>query len=1229
MNVMLRSKSGGEPKRCSLQTSLAIAVVAALTLSVGSHGAPLSVAPALYSDPMRESPSRGDPGDVLLIPGWGFKLTPGAISVRVVYQRVDVTTEPLAPVPMPSAVPSVQTPQLGTIVPLSVDESSVSVRLPMVMTAGTSYALWVANPDSKQPQGYDYSNGILINDARPMWLTGTMGLRPGDEKPVPKYPFIFQKAPRPGLGREIKIVGRNLQPAPFNKTLVRFVGPFPACAQPIPKCVPFTLPAATDPYNDGSPATSRYVARLTLPSLIPFGMLGDYAIEVQRDGKSWVPLNGPGLNPSISVVLDPRGRRQYDVSTFGGNPGSVDCTPDGVTDNTLCITRAIESARLHGGGDVRFPPGAWTVNLKCWAWAPAPNQPNYIPNYSSISDQYNGNPNDPVPSYQVCDILWRNQGLVVPNNVNLVGQGWQGGPSQTIIQTGPAFDQSLLTYLATPTSQGGALSPPPAPPLPPAADPCGSPQAKQTYACGDPNADPFQRQTLFTLEGNNIVQGIGFRDTYPSAALALLFPDTPKVYGPGQIGPGSQSLLMFGDNITITGNSFGPENAPYNAVMNTYSAAVDSTFGTDIPQNPRRDIVITHNQFGAFGPPINLGVLGDAAISGNVFTPGAWNDQVAVGVGGSRRVEIAANVLKGDDQAASGPSLLGWRAGFFFPSTTSQEHLLVIANKFTCVGARFGFDGEAIAFDSNQDQIGFISSQNVTHFVAHAPVPANFPSSQDVVTVHPGPGEALLSAPSDSSSKDADGYAGRWLRVVFGQGLGQARKIVSARKMASGDLRLFVSPSFDVAPSAGDLAPPGGLPSRIIVSEQAWQSYVVDNLVDNSCSTGRFIQDHGFGGFVSHWNEGLIGFGGSGADNVIEANSQNKTQGILLTTTYMSPIARTQVSQFFVEIRGNSIRESFGFPLAEPNQHDAYGSGINLTTQVGQVSAGGLAIPGTPDSDEMGFGVTISNNTIRDAALRDPNFQKKYVWAVGVSVDGNWSSESAGMPGYADTLIFGNDIREIQVPQGSPFYPAVVRGVGIANGAQNPNYPKGTVVCENKITVDPAVPQAIADLPPPPPAPAQPSTLTSCTGAVVGIGNGGFESGTLAGWTVAGGVAASSAISHGGSYSAQLGGSGPTSGDSSIVQTFTAPTGTSTLSFWYRNSCPDTVNSDWATAALVDNTTHTTTAVLAKTCTQVAAWAQVTAAVTAGHSYTLILTSHDDNDPANPTYTLFDDVTLQ
>ena len=58
-------------------------------------------------------------------------------------------------------------------------------------------------------------------------------------------------------------------------------------------------------------------------------------------------------------------------------------------------------------------------------------------------------------------------------------------------------------------------------------------------------------------------------------------------------------------------------------------------------------------------------------------------------------------------------------------------------------------------------------------------------------------------------------------------------------------------------------------------------------------------------------------------------------------------------------------------------------------------------------------------------------------------------------------------------------------------------------------------------------------------------------------------------------------------------------------------------------------TAGTTTTVLARTCSNTGTWASKTAAVVGGHSYTLTLADHDDNYPGDPTYTLYDDVTLQ
>ena len=143
-----------------------------------------------------------------------------------------------------------------------------------------------------------------------------------------------------------------------------------------------------------------------------------------------------------------------------------------------------------------------------------------------------------------------------------------------------------------------------------------------------------------------------------------------------------------------------------------------------------------------------------------------------------------------------------------------------------------------------------------------------------------------------------------------------------------------------------------------------------------------------------------------------------------------------------------------------------------------------------------------------------------------------------------------------------------------------------------------------------------------------GVVNGGFETGNFTGWTPSGTESVSNSGPHSGTYADQAGASTPTNGDSSVTQTFTAPSGSTHLSFWYKMTCPDSVSYDWATATLKDNTTNTTATVLPRTCATNGAYVQVTANVVAGHSYTLTMTSHDDNFPGDASSTKFDDVNL-
>src|SRR5439155_6195802 len=128
-------------------------------------------------------------------------------------------------------------------------------------------------------------------------------------------------------------------------------------------------------------------------------------------------------------------------------------------------------------------------------------------------------------------------------------------------------------------------------------------------------------------------------------------------------------------------------------------------------------------------------------------------------------------------------------------------------------------------------------------------------------------------------------------------------------------------------------------------------------------------------------------------------------------------------------------------------------------------------------------------------------------------------------------------------------------------------------------------------------------------------------------WTSTG-ATSTSPTSHTGAFSAMAGATTPTNGDSTLAQTFIAPAGAASLSLWYKMTCPDTITYDWATVSLQDNTSGSTAAPVGRFCATNAAWVQATAAVIAGHTYTLTLLSHDDNFQADPSFTLFDDVAI-
>lgn len=267
-----------------------------------------ATAPTLYSLPAYQSPVRADADDLLMLPGHGFAATD-----VVVYAALTDTTLPLN---TPASVPATDTAATGTadVVSTANTPHSLTIRLPQVMTNHQSYALWVQNSLG------EWSNGIRINDARPLWFTPSR---------------LAASGPVASLTRYLKVVGRNLQPAAGQTTRVRLTGP-----------TTYTLTAA----NDGNPATAieHYAALVTLPENMTMGI---YDVHVSRDGTSWVAL--PDQTLTISAV--PAALPDFAVGSYGG------CVANDGLDDTVCIISAIAAAKAAGGGTVVFDAGTWNM----------------------------------------------------------------------------------------------------------------------------------------------------------------------------------------------------------------------------------------------------------------------------------------------------------------------------------------------------------------------------------------------------------------------------------------------------------------------------------------------------------------------------------------------------------------------------------------------------------------------------------------------------------------------------------------------------------------------------------------------------------------------------------------------------------------------------------------------------------------------------------------------------
>jgi hypothetical protein len=294
-----------QPKANSMNLCRFLALIA-LLLSAGVTAAP----PQVYDRAAYQSPVRGDPDDLLLIAGYGF-----ASSDTVVYRAARTTTGPSA---APAAPPKRSSAEFGmaTVVSAADVPYSLTIKLPRVMRADRSYSLWVHTARG------EWSKPITINDLRPLWVS-------------PAYVYASEM---PGsLPRELKIVGRNMQPGLGHSTRIRLVGP-----------QRFTSTALFE--DRSSDLLNQYVTRVQLPERLK---PGGYRIQLSRDDDGWKEVQGQSLH----VLPDPPAALEFSV----GDPQYGDCHPDDGADDTACILRAVAAAKRAGGGSVYFGPGTWDL----------------------------------------------------------------------------------------------------------------------------------------------------------------------------------------------------------------------------------------------------------------------------------------------------------------------------------------------------------------------------------------------------------------------------------------------------------------------------------------------------------------------------------------------------------------------------------------------------------------------------------------------------------------------------------------------------------------------------------------------------------------------------------------------------------------------------------------------------------------------------------------------------
>ena len=689
-----------------------------------------AAAPVLYSQPAYESPVRGDADDLLLLPGFG--LDAGDI---VVFRAVsDSTRRPVHPAQVPTSSTTMQ----GTLNLVSVANApySLTVHLNPAMTAGQTYALWVVNATGEWS-----SPALLINDARPLWITPDS---------------IYASEKTANLPRVLKVVGRNLQHARGNAaaTRVKLIGKHTGTTY-----VLTANTAARDPTGPVA-ALERYVAAVGLPSRMA---IDSYQVQVSRDGTSWVPLMGNGQGPvqSLTVAPDPLSSPQLLVSDPRfADPGTGPCQPNDGIDDTSCILRALGvAAGIAGGATVRLGPGAWTLS-NAGAFQSGLAHTDRLGSPGSCTQ---------APPHD-CGVT--KDGVVIPPGVNLIGAGAEGR-NATVIVRKASWPGDLPLFVVMGNNRVSGVK--------------------------------FVDEHDYATETNGApILQLGFT-WYRARMLSADNPTTvsnvvisQNVFDKPYIAIGSGALPA--DHIFITYNTFG--GAWNTAIYVGQDRNEVRNLGTSGPyplfpyQTYHYNDSITN--FNTFYPSSNMhkGYVGQRH-------PYDGSGSIATQMNTGLRTDFSGNAADGrSTQYLYNPAVdaKGWRAAFFWSTGANQEMTLVSENVITCPGDKFG-DGEAISFDGSVSSGGTPAAEPVVT----AGNSRDSGGRSGTTMVLRGSVATLMSANGtvDIASNPTPYYHGMWALVVKGTGIGQWRKIDSVAIGADASqptVSVRVTPALDVVP---------------------------------------------------------------------------------------------------------------------------------------------------------------------------------------------------------------------------------------------------------------------------------------------------------------------------------------------------------------------------------------------------------------------------------------------